>query len=108
MAYYKNLREHISALEAAGKLVRVKREINKDTELMPLVRWQFRGLGESQRGAFLFEKVVDVKGIKYDIPVLVASYAASREVYALGMMCRPEEISEKSAPANPGWVRTGS
>jgi len=112
MAYYKNLREHISALEAAGKLVRVKREINKDTELMPLVRWQFRGLGESERRAFLFEKVVDVKGIKYDIPVLVASYAASREVYALGMMCRPEEISEKWTqaqlhPCEPILVESG-
>ena len=72
MAYYKDLREHISSLEAAGKLVRVKREINKDTELMPLVRWQFRGLGESQRRAFLFEKVVDVEGIKYDIPISIS------------------------------------
>ena len=46
MAYYKDLREHVSALEAADKLVRIKREVNKDTELMPLVRWQFRGLPE--------------------------------------------------------------
>ncbi len=33
MAKYKNLREHIEALETNNKLVRVKREINKDTEL---------------------------------------------------------------------------
>ena len=95
MAYYKELREHIKALEANNKLVRIKREINKDTELMPIVRWQFRGLPEEERKAFLFENVVDVNGKRYDIPVLVASHAASREVYAIGMMCKPEEIAEK-------------
>lgn len=50
MAYYGHLREHIAALESKGKLVRIKREINKDTEFMPLVRWQFRGLPEEERG----------------------------------------------------------
>ena len=49
MAYYKDLREHIKTLEEKGKLIRVKRQINKDTELHPLVRWQFRGLPERDR-----------------------------------------------------------
>ena len=40
---YADLREHIDALERTGLLVRVKREINKDTEMHPLVRWQYRG-----------------------------------------------------------------
>ena len=31
MAYYKDLREHLKALEEQGKLTRIKREINKDT-----------------------------------------------------------------------------
>ena len=64
MGYYKELREHISVLEAKNKLFRIKREINKDTQLMPLVRWQFRGLPEMERKAFLFENVVDVSGKK--------------------------------------------
>lgn len=103
MAYYKNIREHIEALEAHGKLVRIKREINKDTELMPLVRWQFRGLPEEERKAFLFENVVDTTGKKYNMPVVVACYAASREVYAMGMMCQPDEIITKwtQAQLNP-------
>jgi hypothetical protein len=42
--YYRDFRAHLEALDARGKLLRIKREINKDTELMPLVRWQFRGL----------------------------------------------------------------
>ena len=51
---------HLAALEAQGLLVRVERAINKDTELHPLVRWQFQGgLAEDQRRAFLFTNVVD-------------------------------------------------
>ncbi len=112
MAYYKDIREHIAALEARGKLVRIKREINKDTELMPLVRLQFRGLPEEERKAFLFENVVDASGKKYDIPVVVACHAASREIYALGMMCRTDQIMEKWTqaqlnPVKPKMVATG-
>ncbi len=78
MGYYKDLREYIRVLEQNGKLVKIKREINKDTELMPLVSLQYRGLPESDRKAFLFENVTDVKGTKYNMPVLVASHAASK------------------------------
>jgi 4-hydroxy-3-polyprenylbenzoate decarboxylase len=54
MAYYRDLQQYIKVLEQNDKLVRMKQEINKDTELHPLVRWQFRGLEEAQRKAFLF------------------------------------------------------
>jgi hypothetical protein len=37
--------------------VRVDRETNKDTEIMPLVRWQFRGLPQDQRKGWLFSNV---------------------------------------------------
>src|SRR6476661_7623339 len=40
---YPDLHDHVRALEKAGQLVRVDRPINKDTEMHPLVRWQFRG-----------------------------------------------------------------
>ncbi len=40
---YRDLHEHLKALEASGYLRRIKRVINKDTELHPLVRWQYRG-----------------------------------------------------------------
>jgi len=92
--YYRDLREHLAALEERGKLVRIQRQINKDTELMPLVRWQFRGLEEDQRKAFLFENVVDAKGRKFDMPVSVGTLAASTEIYAMGLMCKPEEIHD--------------
>ena len=93
--YYRDVREHLKALEERGKLVRIKREINKDTELMPLVRWQFRGLEEADRKAFFFENVVDVKGKRYTMPVSVGTLAASTEIYSIGLMCRPEEIADR-------------
>jgi 4-hydroxy-3-polyprenylbenzoate decarboxylase len=55
MSYYRDLREYLATLEERGKLRRVSRLINKDTELHPLVRWQFRGLEESERRGWLFE-----------------------------------------------------
>ena len=101
--YYRDFREHLKALEERGKLVRIQREINKDTELMPLVRWQFRGLEERDRKAFMFEKIVDSKGKRYSMPVTVGTLAATTEIYAIGMMCEPEEIAERwnQAQLNP-------
>src|SRR5205085_2385361 len=40
---YADLHEHLRALDKAGLLVTVDRRIDKDTEMHPLVRWQFRG-----------------------------------------------------------------
>jgi len=37
MCYYRDLCEYIKVLDDHNKLVHIKREINKDTELTPLV-----------------------------------------------------------------------
>jgi UbiD family decarboxylase len=95
---------HLAALEAHGLLVRVDRPINKDTELHPLVRWQFiGGIPEEERRAFLFTNVVDSHGRHYDIPVAVGALAASAKIYALGMGRRVDEIGAAwtQAIANP-------
>jgi 4-hydroxy-3-polyprenylbenzoate decarboxylase len=85
--------EHLAALEAAGLLVRVDRPIDKDSELHPLVRWQFQGgLAEDQRRAFLFTNVVDAGGRRYDMPVAVGALAASPRIYAIGMGRPVDEI----------------
>lgn len=100
----RDFQEHIAALEAAGLLVRVERPIDKDTELHPLVRWQFQGgLAEDERRAFLFTNVVDGRGRRYDIPVVVGALAASPRIYAVGMGRPIEEIGEAwmRAMANP-------
>src|SRR5690242_600967 len=90
-----DFQKHLAALEAEGLLVRIDRPIDKDTELHPLVRWQFQGgLPEDQRRAFLFTNVVDATGTRYDIPVAVGALAASPRIYALGMGRPVEEIGE--------------
>src|SRR6266436_2391304 len=88
-----DFQEHLANLEAAGLVVRVDREVNKDTELHPLVRWQFQGgLDEDQRRAFLFTNVVGADGRRFDMPVAVGALSASGRIYALGMGCSVDEI----------------
>jgi UbiD family decarboxylase len=94
-SYWPSLGKYVEGLEQAGKLVRITTPINKDTELHPLVRLQFRGLPERERKAFLFENVIDSHGRKFDIPVLVGGLAGSADIYALGMCCPVEEIESK-------------
>jgi len=90
-----DLQQHLADLEAAGLLVRIDRTINKDTELIPLVRWQFiGGMPEDQRRAFLFTNVIDSKGRRYDMPVVVGALASSPDIYAMGMGRPVEEIGE--------------
>jgi 4-hydroxy-3-polyprenylbenzoate decarboxylase len=112
MSYYKSLNEYVDVLERAGLLYRIQRPINKDTEMHPLVRWQFRGLQEAQRRAFLFEQVCDSKGKQYDMPVLVGGLAGSQKIYALGLQCdetNVEEIWAKALdkPLEPSIVQNG-
>lgn len=95
MHYYKDLREYLTTLETNGKLLRIKREINKDTELHPFARLQFRGLPEAERKAFLFENLMDSRGRTYTSPVAICTLAGSTDIYALGMMCKPGEIVDK-------------
>lgn len=99
MGYYTSIRDFVDVLDAQNKLFRIKREINKDTELMPVTKWEFRGLPESERRAFLFENISDANGRKYDGSVLVAAHGGSREIYALAMKCAPHEIMSKWAHA---------
>lgn len=101
---YPDLHDHLKALDDAGLLVTVDRPINKDTELHPLVRWQFRGgIAEKDRKAFLFTNVYDSKGKHYDIPVAVGVLAANREIYRIGMGCDLDKVNETwtRAAANP-------
>ena len=60
---YADLHDLIRALDDAGLLVTVDIPIDKDTELHPLVRWQFRGgMPADERKAWLFTNVTDAKG----------------------------------------------
>ncbi|MEE2760711.1 MAG: UbiD family decarboxylase, partial [Pseudomonadota bacterium] len=93
---YRDLQEHLEALAEAGLLHRVGEEIDKDSEMHPLVRWQFRGgINEADRKAFLFTNITGGAGQAYDIPVAVGALAASQAVYSIGMEVPVEEIGAK-------------
>jgi UbiD family decarboxylase len=99
-----DLQSHLADLDARGLLVRIDRPIDKDTELHPLVRWQFLGgIAENKRRAFLFTNVIDCTGRRYDMPVAVGALAASPDIYALGMGQPVENIGQAwmKAIANP-------
>src|SRR5580692_4707984 len=102
---YADLHEHLSRLDAAGLLYRIDAPVNKDTEMHPLVRWQFRGgIAERDRKAFLFTNIVDSRGRRYDIPVVVGAFAANPTIYRIGMNVeRIEDIGPRweHAIANP-------
>ena len=101
---YSDLHEHLEALKARGLLQTVDRLIDKDSELHPLVRWQFvGGLAESDRKAFLFTNITDGRGRSYSMPVVVGAIAANRAIYSIGMGVPVEKIQAKwtQAIANP-------
>src|SRR3954469_2042445 len=88
-----DFQQHLATLEAHGLVTRIDRPIDKNTELHPLVRWQFQGgLAEDQRRAFLFTNVTDGAGKRYDMPVVVGALAASPRIYSLGMGKPVEDI----------------
>lgn len=101
---YRDLRQHLEALEAAGLLITIDRPIDKDAELHPLVRWQFvGGIEEHERKAFLFRNVTDGRGRRYRFPVVVGAFAGNAAIYSIGMRTAIEEIQARwdGAIANP-------
>ena len=93
---YPDLHDHIEALKKAGQLVVIDRPINKDTEMHPLVRWQYcGGVADEDRKAWLFTNVTDSAGRKYDIPVLVAGLGGNQTIYSMGIGCEIPDIRDK-------------
>ncbi len=101
---YDDFQEHLARLETAGLVQRIDQEVNKDTELHPLVRWQYRGgVPECDHKAFVFTNVVDAKGRKFDMPVVVGALAGSREIYRLGLRVEADQVGDiwRRAMGNP-------
>lgn len=101
---YVDLRGHLDRLSEQGLLVRVTRPMKKETEIHPLVRWQYRGgIAEADRKAFLFENVTDVKGRSYKYRVAVGALAANPAVYLAGLGCDRDQVGAvwEKAVANP-------
>ena len=111
--YYDDLRDFLEVLQKHGLLYRWNRSVNKDSELMPLMRLQYRGRSDAERQAFLYENVTDGQGRRYDIKVLTGVYGASRRIVGLGMGCEdPGDIYERwrhavARPIEPVIVASG-
>ena len=90
-----DLQDHLRRLEKLGLVQRISRQIDKDSELHPLVRWQFQGgIPSEDRKAFLFDNVTDARGKVYEMPVVVGALAANPEIYAAGLGVSVEEIGD--------------
>src|SRR5438093_703347 len=98
---FKDLRSSIEDLKRRDLLFSIDRLIDKDSELMPLVRWQYRGLAEAERRGFLFTNVTDGRGRTYDASVAVAVLGASRRVYAAALGCPVAELRDR-------WIRAAA
>ena len=111
---YPDLHDHVLELARKGLLHVIEEPINKDTEMHPLVRWQYRGgIPEAQRKAFLFTHPTDGKGRQFDCAVLVAGLAATPDVYRVGFGKPLDKIGEiwikaMATPIPPHVVESAS
>ena len=109
---YPDLHEHVRALAEAGLLVVVDEPVNKDTQMHPLVRWQYRGgIAEKDRKAFLFTHPTDSQGRRFAGAVLVGGLAATADVYRVGFGKPLDQIGATwlkaiAAPIPPRVVTT--
>ena len=97
---YRDLRDYVDHLGRLRLLQIVDEPVCKDTELMPLVRLQFRGLPEPQRKAFWFRSVTDARGRQFDASVLVGALGGSRAIYAAALGVAPDDIAGAWAKAH--------
>src|SRR5215471_2170635 len=100
---YADLHEHLDRLDRAGLLYRIGTAVNKDTEMHPLVRWQFRGgIEEKDRKAFLFNNIVDSKGRHYDIPVVIGAIATNPDALKAAVKLKTDFVHHVSyEPRSP-------
>jgi 4-hydroxy-3-polyprenylbenzoate decarboxylase len=102
---YRDLRDYVGELARRGLLQVVDEKICKDTELVPLVRLQFRGLPEAARKAFWFRKVTDARGREFDGSVVLGALGSSRAIYAAALSVEPDGIAEAWARAHGNHLK---
>ena len=102
---YQDVRAYIEELTRRDLLQVIDETVSKDTELVPLVRLQFRGLAEDKRKAFWFRSVTDARGRDYDGSVLLGSLGCSRAVYAAAMGTDEDGIRAKWANAHGNHIK---
>jgi len=102
---YLDLREYLGELSRRGLLQIVDERICKDTELVPLVRLQFRGLPDAQRKAFWFRNVTDARGREFEGSVVLGALGSSRAIYAAALSTEPDRMAEAWARAHGNHLK---
>src|ERR1700752_3225005 len=102
---YKDLRDYLGELSRQGLLAVVDQKVCKDTELVPLVRLQFRGLPEAQRKAFWFRNVTDARDREFDASVVLGALGSSRAIYAAALSAEPDGIADAWARAHGNHLK---
>lgn len=102
-----DLQTYVSHLEKNGKLKRIKIPVNKDWEISAVTRRLFQKIDPKRRPALLFENITD-----YRHSVLVGALGASREIYAMSLGIKEEEIFScwsraQKFPIDPVLVESG-
>ena len=97
---YPDLRAYLDELDRRALLHVVDEPVSKDTELVPLVRLQFRGLAEPERKAFWFRNVTDARGRSFDGSVVLGALGSSRAIYGAALGVAPEAIGKTWAAAH--------
>ncbi len=101
---YQDLRDYRDELSRRGLLHIVDEPVCKDTELVPLVRLQFRGLAEAERKAFWFRNVTDARGHSFDGSVMLGSLGSSRIIYGAALGVEPADIGRKWASVHGNHI----
>src|SRR5215510_7068590 len=102
---YSDLRGYLAELSRRGLLQIVDERICKDTEIVPLVRLQFRGLPDAQRKAFWFRNVTDARGRAFEGSVVLGALGSSRAIYAAALSTEPDRIAEAWARAHGNHLK---
>ena len=97
---YQDLPAYIDELSKRDLLCVIDEQFCKDTEIVPLVRLQFRGLAEEERKAFWFRNVTDARGRKFDGSVVLGALGSSRAIYAAALGVQSHQIAEAWARAH--------
>lgn len=101
---YRDLRSYLDELARRDLLHIIDEPMSRDTEIVSLVRLQFRGLAESQRKGFWFRKVIDAHGQLYDGSVVLGTLGSSRAIYAAALGVQAEGIAGKWAHAHGNYL----
>jgi UbiD family decarboxylase len=84
------MRAYLDKLEAAGKLKRIAKSVDRSWEPGAMAKWMFQALPEKDRFGMRFD---NVEGST--MPLVLGAIGSSTEAFAIGLGVAPDEINAK-------------